>query len=118
MKKFMLCAVLTCAALLADVTGKWSGTAEINTDGQQSKDATALELKQTGNDVTGTAGANGEFRIKKGTVDGDTIKLEVEAEGNVYYIVLTVDGDHMTGKASADPEGKQVVAKVQLEREK
>ncbi|HLJ46661.1 MAG TPA: hypothetical protein VKU01_11670 [Bryobacteraceae bacterium] len=118
MKKLITCFALFCVGLFADVSGKWTGTAEVTADGSQSKTSTTLDLKQDGNALTGSAGQNGEYRIRKGTLDGNTLKIELDVDGQSYYLVLTVDGDKIKGSASADPEGTQIVAKVELERQK
>ena len=59
MKNTLLAAMLwALSAFGADVSGKWTGTVEIEQDGGEKKIISALlELKQDGTKVTGTAGA-------------------------------------------------------------
>ena len=119
----LLCALaLFAVSLFADVTGKWSGSFEMTRDGESKSDTALLELKQTGNKITGTAGPNAEKQmpIRAGSIDGNTIKIEVEQDGDdpIIYISLVVDGDHMTGDAKADSSEHKMTAKMDLKREK
>src|SRR5207244_731255 len=103
----LLCVLaLTAISLFADVTGKWSGSFNMTRDGETKDDTAFLDLKQTGDKITGTAGPNAEKQmpIRAGSIEGNTIKFEVEPEGDdpVIYISLVVDGDHMTGDAKAE----------------
>jgi hypothetical protein len=113
---------LSAVSLFADVTGKWSGSFEITIDGETKPDTAVLNLKQAGTKITGTAGPNEEkqMTIREGSIDGDKIKLEVEAEDDdhpVIYLTLTVDGDHMTGTAKAEKEERKMSAKLDLKRQ-
>jgi hypothetical protein len=87
---------ITFAASAADVTGKWSG--EITT--QRGPQAVNMELKQSGNTLTGTvAGRGGDVPITDGKVDGDTITFSTSAPGrdggppNVQKYTGKVSGD-------------------------
>jgi hypothetical protein len=119
----LFCALaLSAISLFADVTGKWSGSFDITKDGETKADIALLDLKQTGSKITGTAGPNADKQmpIRVGLIDGNTIKIEVEQEGDdpVIYMSLVVDGDHMTGDAKAEKDDKKMSAKVDLKREK
>ena len=121
--KILWAVALTAVSLFADVTGKWSGSFDVTVDGETKADTALLNLKQTGNKITGTAGPNEEkqMRIRAGSIDGDTITLEVEGDEDdhpVVFLTLVVDGDHMTGTAKADNEEHKFTAKVDLKRQK
>jgi hypothetical protein len=91
----MLC--ITFAASAADLSGKWTG--EITTG--RGPQAFNLELKQTGNNLTGaiTGGRGGDIMITDGKVDGDTITFSTSAPGrdggapNVNTYTGKVKGD-------------------------
>ena len=100
MKKTLLAllATLTLAftALAADVTGKWTG--EIT--GARGPQPFNLELKQSGNALTGaiTGGRGGDVMISDGKVDGDTITFSTSTPGrdgtpNVQKYTGKVKGD-------------------------
>jgi hypothetical protein len=121
MKKLICCFVLSAVALLADVTGKWSGTFTHDEDGQSKTETAYASLKQSGNDITGTAGPSAEqqFPIKKGSIAGDKITLEVQADEGVFQVLLTLDGDRMLGEVHGqDGQGNKLMAKLDLKREK
>ena len=94
MKRTVCCLLLSVVSLLADVSGKWSGSFDVTgPDGETKADTAFLNLKQEGNKITGTAGPNEEhqFDIKTGKIDGDKIALEVELEdGNVLTFDLAL----------------------------
>lgn len=120
MRKLVCCFLLSAIALFADVTGKWSGTGKAATsDGDAEVMTVSLELKQTGNDVSGTAGTgqSDERYTAKGTLDGDVLKLQVETGDATYSVTLTVKEDTMTGEATADQGGAKIKVKLNLKRE-
>ena len=100
MKKTLLAmlAILTIAftAFAADVTGKWTG--EITTG--RGPQPFNLELKQSGNSLTGavTGGRGGDIAISDGKVDGDTITFSTSAPGRDG----TPNVQKYTGKVSGD----------------
>jgi len=104
--KTILCVIALAALALAatfdvDVSGKWTGTAVLPGDDGGNRDSGAfLNLKQSGNEVTGTAGPNEEEQHPvKGTIEGDKILLSVEAgEEMTIKIELAVSGDRLKGK--------------------
>ncbi len=83
MKKTLLAllATLTFAftVLAADVTGKWTGEVQ----GRNGPQPFNLELKQSGDMLTGavTGGRGGDIEISEGKVDGDTITFTVSRPG-------------------------------------
>lgn len=114
-----LCAI---SAFGADVTGKWSGTYEMNRDGETRSAPAMAVLKQDGSTVTGTVGPNEtqQYNIRIGTIDGNKVHLELEPTEGPHLVVLelTVDGDHLTGEAKGETEEGKFVAKLNLSRQK
>jgi hypothetical protein len=110
----------TLTALGADVSGKWTGSFVITLDGEQKDDVALLDLKQVDGKITGTAGPNAEkqFPIKAGTIEGNKIRLEVDAHEAPITMELILDGDRITGDAKSEHEGKKMTAKLDLKREK
>jgi len=120
--KILWVIALSAVSLFADVTGKWSGSFDVTVDGETKADTALLNLKQTGNKITGTAGPNEDkqMRIRAGSIEGNTVTLEVEGDEDdhpVVYLTLVVDGDHMTGSAKADSPDHKMTAKVDVKRE-
>ena len=120
MSKLVLCFLLSAIALFADVTGKWSGTGKAATsDGDAEVMTVNLELKQSGNDVTGIAstGSSADRYTAKGTLAGDVLTLQVETDDATYSVTLTVKEDTMTGEATTEHGGTKVKVKLDLKRE-
>jgi hypothetical protein len=111
---------LASIAYAAEVTGKWSGSAAVQTpDGP--KDATAaFVLKQSGAEVTGTAGPNAERQapIQNGKIADGKMTFELATpDGAVIKFDLTVDGDRMKGEANAEASGQRMNIKLDLKRD-
>ena len=119
MTKLLLSLLLCAGALLADVTGKWSGSFDVTgPDGQTKRDTAYMVLKQDGKTITGTAGPNEDkqYPIKTGAIDENRITMEVETDGPVIKFELALDGDHIRGTAKGEHEGKNMSAKLDLKR--
>jgi hypothetical protein len=99
----------------ADLTGKWSGTIVVVSDGETTPLPILLILKQDGNKLSGTAGADESTQrnITKATVDGDKVTIEFMDESTPYHFDLNVDGDQMTGEAHSGDSPKM---KMSLKR--
>ncbi len=111
--------LFTMALSAADVTGKWIGSFTRTGPEGDTKEATAfMNLKQSGTEVTGTAGENegGQWPIRKGKIDGEKITFEVEVTETVYKIELLLIDDHLKGEATAERDGKTLKAKLDLKR--
>ena len=120
MRKLICCFVLSAVALFADVTGKWSGTGKgTGPDGEGHEMTVNLELKQTGQDVTGTAGTgeSADRFTATGTMDGDVLTLKVLTDDVTYTVTLNVKDDKMTGDANAEQGGAKITIKLQLKRD-
>jgi hypothetical protein len=104
-------------ALADDATGKWSGT--FTPEGRDASGA-YLVLKQSGAEVTGTAGPdeNQQWTISKGKIDGNKVTAEVtRPEGIVYKLTMILEGDHRKGDVTATlPDGAAIAGKIDLTR--
>src|ERR1700692_351352 len=93
MTRLICCFALSAIALFADVTGKWSGTGTCTGgDGDSHSMNLIMELKQTGNDVTGsvTTGDSGDRYNLAGMLDGDILNFKVEADDATYVVEVTI----------------------------
>jgi hypothetical protein len=123
--KTLLCLASMAVLLLAapadtDITGKWSGTMVTSPDGGDAGPA-LLVLKQSGSDITGTAGPNeGEqYSITKGTRTGDKITLEVQPnEGKSIKLELALADEHLKGKITMSHDGESRTATIDVTRAK
>jgi hypothetical protein len=119
MTKLLLYMLLCAGALLADVTGKWSGSFDVTGPDGETKAAQAyMVLKQDGNAITGTAGpsVDEQFPIRAGSIDENRITMEADADGGVIKFELALDGEHIRGTAKGEHEGKKMLAKLDLKR--
>jgi hypothetical protein len=103
MMLFRIYALFCCAALLAgarDLSGIWVGSMEVkNSTGGITKDPAYIVLKQTGNQVTGTAGDSPEhqFPILDGALEGGKARFHVTF-GPTIYFELNQSGHALSGK--------------------
>ena len=120
--------LLLAASARADVSGKWSGTAELQTpDGLMSLPISA-EFKQQEKTVRGTIGKQGEeqFPIEKGALDNGKLTFEFtapeeeEASGHrTYTMRLNSTGDaQLQGEFDFVTNGQKVTGKITLARAK
>ncbi|HLN01800.1 MAG TPA: hypothetical protein VK335_21100 [Bryobacteraceae bacterium] len=116
------------AFAMADVSGKWSGSAELQTpDGTQTIPITA-EFKQQDKSVSGTTGKEGEeqYPIEKGQIDGSKLIFEFTApEGDedsgkrTYNLRLNVISEsQLQGEFDFLANGTKVTGMVKLARAK
>jgi hypothetical protein len=121
MTRLICCLLLSAIALLADVTGKWSGSFDVaGPDGQTNANTAVMNFKQDGSSLTGTAGpSDGEqMNIRAGKIDGDKITFEVALEnGPVIKFDLALAGDHIKGTANGEADGQKLSAKVDVTRQ-
>ena len=115
-----LIAALAFAAAAADATGKWSGTfTQENGDGG----GAILNLKQSGDTVTGTGGPEDgpQWPISEGKVAGNKVTFTVKsADENVTYKCdLTLSGDNLKGDVVVTaPDGSTQKATLDMHRVK
>ncbi len=117
----LLMAMLAFTAIAADISGKWSGS--FTAEGGEGGSAYAV-LKQSGTEVTGTAGPDEgqQWQIQKGKFEGNRLSLEVKhpESGAIYKVELTLSGDNsMKGDLTASmPDGGTMKGKMELSRVK
>jgi hypothetical protein len=78
----LICCFMVCLAVVADITGKWSGTI-VTPDGQDI--AVTYNFKVDGSKLTGTADSpQGTVPIDDGKIDGDKFSFKVTVSGADY----------------------------------
>jgi hypothetical protein len=114
---------------LADVSGKWSGTAEVKMlEGEAMVLPVRAELKQHDKSVSGSIGKEGEeqYPIEKGINDGGKLSFEFtapeaeEESGERKYLVRlnVVSESQLQGDIDFVVFGTKVTGKVTLTRAK
>jgi hypothetical protein len=117
----MLTALSGLAVADANVTGRWSGSFNTMGPNGEARESTALlVLKQTGPDITGTAGPteDEQFAIQKGKIEGDKVTLEVDHDGHTMKFDLVLTADRLTGEAKLSRDGQDLRAKIDVTRAK
>lgn len=101
-----------------NVTGKWAGSFVITMDGETRDDTAYMNLKQTGTELTGTAGPSEDrqWQIQKGKVEGNKLTFEVQTEQPIIKFELTLADGHLKGQAKAEHEGKSMNAVIDVTR--
>lgn len=120
MKTLICCALWTAIAFAADVTGKWQGSFDITgPNGETKQDHAYMVLKQTGNEVTGTAGPaeDRQWDIRKGKVEANRVTFEVLTDGPVLQFDLTHEEGRLKGDAKGEKDGETMKAKVDLKKQ-
>jgi hypothetical protein len=114
----ILCA-LALAVFAADVSGKWTWEQQ----GRNGNTTSTLTLKASGSTLTGSldAGRGGPTDISDGKIDGNTIMFSVKREFNGNTMTTnykgTLDGDSLKleftrpGRGGAEPTPVTVTAK-------
>lgn len=120
-KAFLLLPVLALALSASDVSGKWSGTIDIEDSG--STIPIQVEFVQKSDVVSGKVGRTGsgeEGTIRNGKVDGTKLSFEVvSAEtSSAFKWTLTLVNDQLEGEMKGSVEEGEIVGKVKLSREK
>ena len=97
------------AALAADITGTWTGTAQ----GPNGDIQLTFTFKQDGTNLTGSVqGPMGDsMEITNGKIDGDKFSFDVSFNGGTIHHEGTVNGDEikMTTKfGSSDSQGAEL----------
>ncbi|MBI3281690.1 MAG: hypothetical protein HYZ57_17825 [Acidobacteria bacterium] len=113
MRKVFAVVLLAAPALLADVSGKWAGSAATSNGDQP----IYCELKQDGAALTGRIGSSPQeqFPIDNGKVEEGKITFQVKTpSGRVFVIEMKQEGEELTGAASRQEGGQS--AKLKLKR--
>jgi hypothetical protein len=104
-----------------DVSGKWTGSfVRTGPEGNGDTSPALLVLKQTGGEITGTAGPNDgeQHPLTKGTISGDKVTIEIQHESQSIRLDLVVSGDKMKGEIKMSREGQTRTGKLEVERAK
>jgi hypothetical protein len=116
--------LLPCMALVlsgADVSGKWSGSIDIEDSGNTTP--VQVELVQKSDQLTGKMGRQGggdEGTIRNGKVEGTKIFFEVVSAQNTspFKFTLTLVNGTLEGEMKGSVDEGEIVGKVKLNREK
>jgi hypothetical protein len=117
----LLLCVAALAAPQADLTGTWTGKFVITAPDGQTRDTGALlVLKQSGGAITGTVGPheNERIEIKKGTIEGDKVKIVCEQDGRSLKFDLVLAAGRLTGDVEMGRDGQTRTAKIDVTRPK
>ena len=103
-----------------DFAGKWSGTfAVTRPDGTVDNDSIHLDLKVTGDEVTGTAGPSPDRQWPlKGKIVKGQLTCDVQSDGPIVKFSLAIVDGRLKGDATADEGGRKLAAKVDAGRVK
>jgi hypothetical protein len=118
-KALLLLPFLAFALSASDVSGKWSGTIDIEDAG--STIPIQVELVQKSDVVSGKVTGQGkEGTIGNGKVDGAKVSFEVVSSetSGAFKWTLTLVNDQMEGEMKGSTDDGEIVGKVKLSREK
>jgi len=123
MKKLWLLPCLAATLMAADVSGKWTGTVNVEdpTGGPNIEVRVRADLLQKVDAITGAIGRQEDQQgetIRSAKLDGKRLTFEVsstEANGLVKF-ALTLDGDKLDGEMSGSMDGTAIAGKVHLQR--
>ncbi len=95
--------LLASAAFGADVTGKWTGSLDLDNGNHG---GAYVALKQQGSVITGTQGpsAASQFPITSGHIDGQQVTIEARPGSAVLRLTMKLAGDKLTGDVFEDDE--------------
>jgi hypothetical protein len=112
--------LLTSVVAASDLSGKWSGSfLQTLPDGSKKDSQAFMDLKQSGTEITGTAGPSEsqQMEIRKGKVAGDKITFEIQGDNQpVISFELTLVDGHLKGEARAERDGQKMSALLDLQR--
>jgi hypothetical protein len=123
MKKLWLLPCLAATLMAADVSGKWTGTVNVEdpTGGPNIEVRVRADLLQKADAITGAIGRQEDQQgetIRNAKLDGRRLTFEVsstEANGLVKF-TLTLDADKLDGEISGSMDGTAITGKVHLSR--
>ena len=124
MRVFLVCVLAVVSAGYCfglDVSGKWNGTVELKApDGQIIAQPAWAEFRQSGNEISGTAGggdSDESLAIERGRFDGKGLVYQFTGlDGWVYKARLVLqDRDRLEGVLDFElPDGTRMTAKLSL----
>jgi len=126
MRSFWLLPVLSLALYGADVTGKWTGTVDVQDPGNGDKISTRVraELTQKADTVTGKIGRLQDEQleqIRDGKLTGKSLSFDVmpEEAATAFKFTLTmVSDDRLEGELNGAIDVGKISGKVVLTRSK
>jgi hypothetical protein len=110
---------LTAVLYAGDLSGKWLGTSEFtNRGGEVRSGPILMMLKQSGEEVTGTAGPTAERQqeIRGGKVSGDKFTFELTDAGGKVVVEMTAGEGSLKGEAKMHREYGVITMKMELKR--
>jgi hypothetical protein len=116
MKCLLLLLAGTVALMAADISGKWTGT--VKGDPEAQGQIAELNLKQTGAEITGTAGAGGgeSWPIQNGKFEDDRVTFDITAEEIPVHFELRLENDHLKGTVTYQEGGQKHTVALDLYR--
>jgi hypothetical protein len=108
-------ALATLRAAVADLNGKWRGTA---TTPERSENV-LLILRVNGAYVAGSLGPNEDrrFPIENGRLDGNQVTFQLTGPKEAHFkFELTLDGDSLKGSCSRSLDGQTENGTLELKR--
>jgi hypothetical protein len=121
MKRLALMLLMAAVAFAGELTGKWTGSFDtVGPDGSTNPGPAYLDLKLVGQTVTGTVGPNesDQKEISNGKLDGNKLTFELvhRPDRAPMKFDLVFDGETIKGTVSAEKEGQQMRAKLDVKR--
>lgn len=124
MRKLVALTLLTAlSAFAADFSGTWTGTMKLKSpDGASIEDGTAfMQLKQSGDTVTGKAGRDSErtIELQNGKAQGETLTFQVRENPGapLMSVKLTLQGEELVGQVNVEADGQRMVADLKFKRQ-
>jgi hypothetical protein len=108
----------------ADLSGNWTGKADLTMNDERSTVPVFMSLKQDGATVTGTAGEtkSEQHPIQNGKVEGDTLTFQIkwneDEDTPLMTLRLTLKNGHLVGTAKGHTDDGDADATLDLERER
>jgi tetratricopeptide (TPR) repeat protein len=118
-----ICTFLLFALILpaSDFTGKWGGNFDaVLPDGRMHRAFIFMDFKQTGSEVTGTAGEDEDknWRIIDGKAEGDKLTFLAKPEDvQQVHFELVLFGNRLKGEAKVDRNGTVVTIKIDASKD-
>jgi hypothetical protein len=117
--KALILMFVTAVLYAGDLSGKWVGTSEFTNRGGETRSGPILmTLKQSADEVTGTAGPTPERQseIRSGKVSGDKFTFELTDAGGKVTVEMTVGDGALKGEAKMHREYGVITMKMELKR--
>jgi hypothetical protein len=118
-KLFWILPCLALALSAGDVTGKWSGTIDVEDAGSTTE--VQVQLVQKADAISGKIGRTGgadEGTIQNGKADGAKVSFEVVSAqtSSPFKFTLTLVNDRLEGEMKGATDDGEIVGKVKLSR--